>query len=288
MQKVYNLFLDSVNEFSICEYTFVKVENYEDVKNSGYKRHEIIEQDTFDSKGWFFVGDYICLEIETLEDWNKYSGDQLELKGSFRNVILKIEHILTTISSQNVKANKLDKLIFFYIEMQKNAYLDTKIALLGPLINILIDLNASNVSNDEVTMKIEMLNNLKNKVNQDANYSPEERESISIGITKFSSSLGSDFTDRTIHFLKSHEFISSSHNIENFDEKVQYYAQLINALRNGILHSGNLRASGIERKFKNARLPTDESTFTSKLTQSKTLFCVLTGFLFGRIEGKGI
>ncbi|MDF2651692.1 MAG: hypothetical protein K0Q73_7497, partial [Paenibacillus sp.] len=212
-----------------------------------------------------FVGDYICLEYETLEVWNKYSGDQLEQKRLFNDVISKIEYILHTISPQHIKDSKLDKLIFLYIEMQKNAYLDTKIALLGPIINILIDLNTPSVTNDEDMKRIEMLNNLKIRVNQDTNYSSEEKDSISIGITKLSDSLRSGFTDKTIHFLKHHECLSSLHDIDNFDEKVLNYAQLINSLRNGVLHSGNLRASGIERRFRTAKLPSDDSTFTSKV-----------------------
>jgi hypothetical protein len=310
VEKVYNLFSDLI-EFVVCGYQFRRVDNYDLVKEKGYRRsgfriHErfeendftelrediperigehvntfivkkdhVIEQESiFYSDGKrlddiilllrFFLGHYVCLEYETKEVWNKYTGEEIESSRRLRYVIAAVSNILTKFDRNSIKENKIDKLIFFFIELQKMKYLDLQIALISPIINILVDLNARDNKDDNGQL-INELTALSEKIKLDKDYSERETEILLISLSKYRNSISSDFTQKTIDFLKSVDIILLFVNQNGFDDKIKSLAQRMNTLRNGVLHSGDLRSSQIERRFKNDLLENDDSTFTPKI-----------------------
>lgn len=212
----------------------------------------------------FFLGSYVCLENEVEITWSKYTNSPLEHPLTFeRSILPKIINIIEGLNYEKVKANKLDKLLLLYFEMHKTIYMDIKISIISPILNILVDLyNKEGKSDDNESAN--SLFALKEKIEKDFDYNEIERQQISIALVKMIGGLGNDFTTKTKKFLKKLNLINGVQD-EITEVEIVALAQLINALRNGIVHTGNLSASGIERKFKGAKLDTDEGTLQGKV-----------------------
>lgn len=212
----------------------------------------------------FFLGSYVCLENELKITWCKYEGSPLEHPLAFKsNVLPKITTIMEGLKQEKVNANKLDKLLLLYFEVFKAAYIDIKIAIISPIINILVDIFNKDENNNN-NEDIDTLITLKEKINEDSNYTEIEKQQLSIAITKMINGLGTDFTTKTVKFIQRLNLINRIQDVK-LEENITILAQLINTLRNGIVHSGNLSASGIERKFKGAKLNDDEGTLKGKI-----------------------
>lgn len=309
-KKIYNLFVDNVDEFKLLGYKFVRVKNYESNKEKGYKKAQVVEHLLIDKEGGeietieqpeeigehvhtftvtcieeeedsffyqdgsrlddiillfrFFLGTYVCREEELKTTWSKYNGEPLETQLLFKKVIIpNITTILENMTPKKVKSYRLDILLYFYIGMFKTSYIEMQISILSTMINILIDIYNKGEENEHKE-NIFFLEVLKEKITKDANYTELEREQISISLAKMINGLGADFTTKTIKFIQKLDLVSKLQH-EELTIKIESLAQLINALRNGMVHSGNLRASGIERKFKNAKLAEDEGTLEGKI-----------------------
>ncbi|PGV79312.1 hypothetical protein [Bacillus cereus] len=308
-KKIYNLFVDNVDEFKLLGYKFVRVKNYESNKEKGYKKAQVVEHLLIDKEGGeietieqpeeigehvhtftvtfteeedsffyqdgsrlddiillfrFFLGTYVCREEELKTTWSKYNGEPLETQLLFKKVIIpNITTILENMTPKKVKSYRLDILLYFYISIFKIDNIEMQISILSTMINILIDIYNKGEENEHKE-NIFFLEALKEKITKDANYTELEREQISISLVKMINGLGADFTTKTIKFIQKLDLVSKLQH-EELTIKIESLAQLINALRNGMVHSGNLRASGIERKFKNAKLAEDEGTLEGKI-----------------------
>jgi len=215
----------------------------------------------------FFHGSYICLENELEIAWNKYLVEPLDNNELFiKHTKPKIEYILTNFNRERIQANKLHISIFLYMEIFKSSYIDVQIAILSPVLNILVDLwDKNNCNSNPNEKELENLYKVKDKINNDDDYDQYEKEKLSIALTKYINSLNNDMTTKTANFVKQLKIISRLEYQKDYNKKIEEFAQLINALRNGIIHSGNLKSHNTEKKFEKIKKDEDKDTLKDKI-----------------------